>query len=351
MLKQVSKSPAPHAAPHAIMLAAAFCLAIACLAPRALAPCASAQTANAASSASMPPLPPDKYLWLEDQESTRALDWVKAEDARSLKILEAEPTYATYYAEALKIAQSPDRLPSPEQRGGDIYNLWRDATHVNGIYRETSLADYLKPHPTWKTIIDYDALGKQDNVKWVAHGLNCLYPGDHYCMVVLSAGGEDADTQREFDLKTGQFLPGGFTLPHSKQSVGWLDKDTLIVARDWGPGTMTASGYPFVVKLWKRGTPLSTAPKKSSAASPLTSAPAATPSTTRSSTPSHSSRATSPSSAARPSSSPPAAPRNSPSPASPTSPACSTAASCSTSTKTGSPPASLRPSSRVRCWR
>src|SRR6202034_3318753 len=64
---------------------------------------------------------------------------------------------------------------------------------------------------------------------------------------------------REFDLKTGQFVTGSFALPHSKQSVSWLDKDTLIVGRDWGPGTMTASGYPFVVKLWKRGTPLDSA--------------------------------------------------------------------------------------------
>ena len=99
----------------------------------------------------------------------------------------------------------------------------------------------------------------QDNVKWVSKGVDCLYPGDRYCMVDLSAGGEDADTEREFDLKSGKFVESGFVLPHSKQNVSWLDKDTLIVARDWGPGTMTASGYAFIVKLWKRGTPLDSA--------------------------------------------------------------------------------------------
>lgn len=254
MFKQVSKSTAPQAA----TLVATLCLAAISLAPIAFAPRALAQQASA-SAASMPPLPPDKYLWLEEQESPRALNWVKAEDARSLKILEADPHYASYYADALKIAESPDRLPAPEQRGNEIYNLWKDAAHINGIYRKTSLADYLKPHPSWTTVIDYDAIGKQDNVKWVPHGLDCLYPGDHYCMVVLSAGGEDADTQREFDLKSGKFVAGGFVLPHSKQNVAWLDKDTLIVARDWGPGTMTTSGYPFIVKLWKRGTPLDSA--------------------------------------------------------------------------------------------
>ena len=87
-------------------------------------------------------------------------------------------------------------------------------------------------------------------------GRICLYPGDELCLVALSAGGEDADTLREFNLKTGKFVAGGFVLPRSKQVVAWLDQDTLLVSRDWGAGAMTTSGYPFVIKLWKRGQPL-----------------------------------------------------------------------------------------------
>ena len=108
-------------------------------------------------------------------------------------------------------------------------------------------------------MIDYDALSKQDNTSWVAKEINCMFPGDHLCLVELSAGGEDAQTLREFDLKTGQCVANGFTLPHSKQDAAWVDANTLYVARDWGPGTMTKSGYPFVVKVWKRGTPLDSA--------------------------------------------------------------------------------------------
>ncbi|HEY1890196.1 MAG TPA: prolyl oligopeptidase family serine peptidase, partial [Steroidobacteraceae bacterium] len=118
---------------------------------------------------------------------------------------------------------------------------------------------YTSEHPDWQTVLDYDALGRAEKVNWVPHGLDCLYPGDKDCMVTLSAGGEDASTLREFDLQTASFVPGGFELSHSKQQVAWLDHDTLLVARDWGAGTMTASGYPFVVKEWKRGTPLSDA--------------------------------------------------------------------------------------------
>ena len=199
---------------------------------------------------------PDPYVWLEDVHGDKALAWVKAENERSAQVLQVDPRYAEFKAEALKILESPDRLAMPVFRNGTVYNTWQDAAHVRGIVRKTTLADYLTAQPNWQTVIDYDALAKADNERWVQHGLNCLYPGDSVCMAGLSAGGEDADTQREFDLRTGKFVEGGFVLPRGKQRVAWLDKDTLIIAREWAPGTMTASGYPFVVKLWKRGQPL-----------------------------------------------------------------------------------------------
>ena len=198
----------------------------------------------------------DKYLWLEDVHGERSIAWVKEQNARTTEVLQKDPRFADLNAAALKIYESPDRLPMPVLKEGTIYNLWQDAKHVRGILRRTTLADYLTSEPQWKTLIDYDALAKQDKQEWVANGLNCLYPGNGLCLVSLSAGGEDAETLREFDLKTGKFVEHGFVLPHSKQSVDWLDKDSLLVARDWGPGTMTKSGYPFVVKLWKRGQPL-----------------------------------------------------------------------------------------------
>ena len=241
------------------MLATAVFLLAVSSASRMIAQQVATPVAASADSSSTTDKDSDKYIWLEDVNSPRSMAWVEAEDARSLKVLQADPHYAAYHAEALKLSEAPDRLPFPDQRGDEIYNFWRDANHVNGLFRKTTLANYLSATPTWKTVIDYDALGKQDNVKWVSKGVDCLYPGDHYCMVSLSAGGEDADTEREFDLKSGKFVEGGFSLSHSKQSVSWLDNDTLIVARDWGTGTMTTSGYPFIVKLWKRGTPLDSA--------------------------------------------------------------------------------------------
>jgi prolyl oligopeptidase len=200
--------------------------------------------------------PSDKYQWLEDVSGDRSMAWVKAENERTAKVLESDPRYVDLQAAALKVLESPDRLPIPSLIGEQVYNSWQDADHVKGILRRTSLADYLNTQPHWQTVLDFDALAKQDNQKWVGSGLVCLYPGTELCLVALSAGGEDAVTLREFNMQTGKFVEGGFQLPRSKQVVTWVDKDTLLVSRDWGAGTMTKSGYPFVVKLWKRGQPM-----------------------------------------------------------------------------------------------
>jgi prolyl oligopeptidase len=221
-----------------------------------LAAFSTASLAARSQSAAVPAERPDNYTWLEDVNGARAMDWVKAEDARTAKIFEADPRYGDFQAKALKIFESADRLAEPEFRGEMIFNTWQDAEHVRGILRKTTLADYLTPQPHWTTVIDYDALAKADNEKWVQKGLNSIFPYDGLSLVNLSAGGEDAVTVREFDLKTGKFVEGGFVLPKSKQRIAWEDKDTLLVARDWGNGTMTPSGYPYIVKRWKRGTPL-----------------------------------------------------------------------------------------------
>ncbi|HTB13764.1 MAG TPA: prolyl oligopeptidase family serine peptidase [Bryobacteraceae bacterium] len=203
-----------------------------------------------------PAEPVDKYRWLEDVAGARAMAWVRTENERSAQVIEKDPRFADLEAAALKVLESPERLPAPHLSGNDVYNTWKDATHPRGILRITSIADYLTAQPHWRTVLDYDALGKQDHEKWVDKGQNCLYPDNDLCLILLSAGGEDAVTEREFSLKTGRFIEGGFVLPRSKQQTEWVDKDTLLVSMDWGSGSMTKSGYPFVVKIWKRGQPL-----------------------------------------------------------------------------------------------
>jgi len=201
----------------------------------------------------------DPYLWLEKVDSQRALNWVRQQDAASLKRLESDPNYKPFYNTALKLAEAKDRIPEPSLIGGQVYNFWQDASHVQGIWRRTSLTDYRTATPHWATVLDLDALSKQEHKNWVWKGASCWTPEDRLCLVSLSGGGEDAVTTREFDLASTRFVPGGFTLPRAKQEFAWENRDTLIVATDWGPGSMTASGYPFIVKRLRRGQTLAQA--------------------------------------------------------------------------------------------
>jgi prolyl oligopeptidase len=202
---------------------------------------------------------PDKYAWLEDIHGERQMAWVKTENARTAAVLEKDSHFAPLEADALKVLESPDRLPEPEFRNGAVYNTWHDAEHVRGIVRRATLKDYLAAEPKWETVLDYDAISKAEKQSWVGKGLTCLQPENELCLVALSAGGEDAVTLREMNLGTARFVEGGFALPRGKQRVAWVDKDTLLISRDWGPGTMSTAGYPITVRQWKRGQPLESA--------------------------------------------------------------------------------------------
>ena len=196
----------------------------------------------------------DPYLWMEEIEGTRAMDWAKAQNARSLPVLQGDPRYADLESKALAILNAKDRVPGVSFAGdGSLRNFWQDKDHVRGIWRKTTLDSYRTAEPAWETILDIDALTKAENANWVFKGASCLPPDDTRCLITLSNGGKDAVTVREFDTTTKAFVPGGFELPEGKQNYTWLDKDTLLVGREWKPGELTKSGYAYVLKALKRG--------------------------------------------------------------------------------------------------
>ena len=175
-------------------------------------------------------------------------------------MLEKDSRFSGLQADALTIAEAKDRIPTPEFLAGQAYNYWQDADHVRGVWRYTSVEDYAKPEPAWTTALDLDVLSKAEKANWVWKGSDCEWRAEKRCLVNLSDGGEDAVTVREFDLPSGKFVDGGIVLPHGKQTTAaWADPDTLLVAREWAPGDLTTSGYPFIVKAVKRGQPLSAA--------------------------------------------------------------------------------------------
>jgi prolyl oligopeptidase len=201
----------------------------------------------------------DPFLWLEKIEDPKSLDWAKTQNAKSKAVLEAVPGFKEAQARVLAILDAKDKVPFVGKMGKYLYNFWQDDQNQRGLWRRTSYAEYTKEKPTWETVIDVDALNKAENASWVWKGDNCLYPKYERCLVSLSRGGGDSVVVREFDTATKKFIDTGFTLPEGKHDVAWKDLDTVYVGTDFGPGSMTTSGYPRIVKEWKRGTPLSAA--------------------------------------------------------------------------------------------
>ena len=199
------------------------------------------------------------HLYLEEVLGEAALDQVKVWNNKSLDVLKADPRYQTFYQDALKILQSKDKIPYVSYRNKEVHNFWQDETHVRGIWRKSTLDSYLSDTPKWETVLDFDKLAKDEGKNWVYKGNDCLAPDYTKCLVNLSDGGKDAVIVREFDAATKSFVKGGFETPESKGGMSWIDEDSVIVGIDFGEGTMTESGYPFISKIWKRGTPLADA--------------------------------------------------------------------------------------------
>ncbi len=201
----------------------------------------------------------DPYLWLEEVEGERALAWARERNRDSQAELEAVPGFTEHRDRLRAILDSKDKIPYVGRRGAHYYNTWQDEAHPRGLWRRTSLAEFKKATPRWETVLDVDALAAADKENWVWGGPTCLPPAFERCLISLSRGGADATVVREFDIGRKQFVDGGFALPEAKSEVAWKDADTIYVATDFGPGSMTDAGYPRIVKEWKRGTPLSAA--------------------------------------------------------------------------------------------
>ena len=201
----------------------------------------------------------DPYLWLEDVEGEKALQWAEDRNTESLAVLQKLPEYQPLYDKNLAVFDSEERIAYPSIRGDYLFNFWRDAKNERGLWRRTTVEEYSKDEPQWEILLDLDALAKTEEENWVWHGASCLHPEYNRCLISLSRGGADADVTREFDITSRKFVENGFFLPESKGGASFIDQDTVFVSTNFGEGSMTASGYPRITKLWKRGTPLSEA--------------------------------------------------------------------------------------------
>ena len=201
----------------------------------------------------------DAYAWLEDVTGDKPLAWVKEQNAKAEARLAQSPRFKEMEAGIREVLDSDAKIPGVEKIGDYYYNFWKDKQHERGVWRRTTLVEYRKAEPLWETVLDLDALNKAEGENWVWHGANCLRPQYTRCLIALSRGGADADVTREFDVAKKEWIKDGFFRPEAKGGLGWIDQDNVFVYTDFGDGTMTTSGYPRVVKRWKRGTPMSAA--------------------------------------------------------------------------------------------
>ncbi len=198
----------------------------------------------------------DRYLWLEDVGGGDALAWVEERNRATRDAFAEDPEFEPLEQRLRAIFDADDRIPYVYKAGDWYYNLWQDENNPRGLWRRTTLDEYRNPDPAWEVVLDIDALGEAEGENWVYGGASMLVPSYDRCLLRLSRGGADADVVREFDLVARTFVDGGFTLPEAKQTVAWAGPDEIFVATDFGPGTITDSGYARIVKLWQRGQPL-----------------------------------------------------------------------------------------------
>ncbi|MFC5436349.1 prolyl oligopeptidase family protein [Rhodanobacter umsongensis] len=201
----------------------------------------------------------DPFLWLEDIRGARSMDWVKRQNAVTTKQFVDNAEFASTRDSILEVLDSDARIPYVNRMGNHLYNFWRDKTHPRGVWRRATLEEYRKAEPQWEVLLDIDALNKTEDKRWVFKGAQCLKPAFERCLISLSPDGGDAIAVREFSIPHKAFVKNGFELPVAKSQVGWIDQDSIYVGTDFGPGSMTESSYPRIVKQWKRGTPLAAA--------------------------------------------------------------------------------------------
>lgn len=201
---------------------------------------------------------------LENIDGAEALKWVRERNAESEKRLGTDELFATLKNDILQIIQAKDRIPNISLRTDGnsvrVFNFWQDAKNPKGVYRSQSLEDFTAKKENWDILFDVDAIAAKEKENWVFKGMRCAPKDRDVCLLFLSRGGGDAVVAREFNLAKKSFVVGGISLPEAKMRLSWRDDDTLWVGAPHGSETVSKSGYPITVRLWKRGEDLSKVP-------------------------------------------------------------------------------------------
>src|SRR5213080_5511247 len=107
-----------------------------------------------------PQVSDDPFVWLEDIDGQRSMDWVNAKNAATIAALTRSPLYQPFYDRIKQILDSKDKIAYPSILGNSLYNFWQDADHERGIWRRTTWESYAGANSVWETVLDVDSLSK-----------------------------------------------------------------------------------------------------------------------------------------------------------------------------------------------
>src|SRR5262245_12487071 len=182
----------------------------------------------------------DPYLWLEQIEGERALEFVERQNKLTLQAF-GGAAFERDRDLLAAIYDRPDNIPYVSRSDGLLHNVWKDASHPRGLWRRTTIEEFRKPEPAWEILLDIDELAASEGEDWLLNGSSSM-PGDTPQVILsLSRGGSDAVTLREFDLSTKRFVGDGFTLPEAKSGAAWIDPNTVLLSSALGEGMATSS--------------------------------------------------------------------------------------------------------------
>jgi prolyl oligopeptidase len=208
-------------------------------------------------------IPADQYRWLNGQFDPAAVAWSKAQTQRTVQVLTASPVFPAVQREVAALQSANAPIPQYFLLGRRVVRYSQNAAHPSGLLEVATRGKRGIAAGEWRTVLDLSELNEQEHQNYELMFLDlakqCLPPAYDRCLLPLSPGGASNIEYREFDLSTGQFVPDGFRTPANRAFFAWLDKDTLLIEHSLNGSPTLKSGFPAVLRIWKRGTPLAVA--------------------------------------------------------------------------------------------
>jgi hypothetical protein len=178
--------------------------------------------AASAAVAQLPGKAPDPYGFLIPQFGTRAVHWSQKQTATTRAKLEASPTFKSVLGDMQVLHAAERPLPMYWLLDGRRYiRFEHDKNHPYGIIAVAIAGSDGRPG-AWRTVFDLDAYNRT--------------------------------------VRTGRVVKGGFHIAPGRNSVAWIDRDTLLVAHTTEGAPVHLNQFPAELHLWRHGTPLARAP-------------------------------------------------------------------------------------------